>query len=156
MYDLITQQLQKCCRGNRMEIGIIMHSWRWRPGAAECALRGGHFTLSQTCLGKITSQKTGVEYWRALALMSLSIKGMSWRSEGGWRGKKKNTMSAKELEWCFSEKLMDFKKLSLRSGTTTNNYQMKVILSATMHKWWEHVIYRLHYLLVTILKRPVQ
>lgn len=41
--------------------------------------------------------------------------------------KKKKTMSAKELEWCFSEKLMDFKKLSLRSGTTTNNYQMKDI-----------------------------
>lgn len=29
---LIALRLQKCCRGNRMEMGIIMYSWCRRPG----------------------------------------------------------------------------------------------------------------------------
>lgn len=29
---LIALWLQNCCRGNRMEMGIIMYSWYWRPG----------------------------------------------------------------------------------------------------------------------------
>lgn len=36
---LITPRLQKCCRGNRMEMGIIMYSWCWRPGGCgACSL----------------------------------------------------------------------------------------------------------------------
>lgn len=29
---LIALWLENCCRGNRMEMGIIMYSWYWRPG----------------------------------------------------------------------------------------------------------------------------
>lgn len=92
---------------------MVLATWGWVR-----ALRGGHFTLSQTCLGKITSQRTGVEYWRALALMRASIRGrVEWteRREG-------KTFSAEELEWCFSGKLMGLEQLSPTSTTKMDNY----------------------------------
>lgn len=116
---LIALRLQKCCRGNRMEMGIIMYSWCRRPGGCGACSLGTALYPEPDVSGQNHSTQDSSRILRSHDRMEGRREGERQKKDGGsterrgqkWRMmiNKKNEERVKDirgkqwLDWCYSK-----------------------------------------------------
>lgn len=87
---LIALRLQKCCRGNRMEMGIIMYSWCRRPGGCGAGSPGTALYPEPDVSGQNHSTQDSSRILRS------HDRGVQGRGVGWGRGEESKLQAEKE------------------------------------------------------------